>query len=119
MLKLNSGRKINMNDKQFEVTALTLFLSAYLFYPLGLAYIEHKYIGQKAKDALISLIFVLIVLVITACGKDGNLFKKQEYLIDGEWLHCSVASINQDCGVTLNCSGQVYQCTTNLQSRSR
>lgn len=59
-------------------------------------------------------LLICYMLFIIACGKSP--LKNIEYNINGEWLRCSQVS-NAECGITLTCGDQLYQCMNNLETR--
>lgn len=60
--------------------------------------------------------FVLAILLLIAagCAEDAE----REYLIDGQWRQCSYLGA-ADCGQTLRCGEELFECQTNVQSRSK
>lgn len=60
---------------------------------------------------------LLTALFLFGCG-DNIKLKKTEYLINGEWLQCSLLETNP-CGETLKCGDRVFQCQINLEMRLR
>lgn len=64
------------------------------------------------------IFFIFAVLMITACGKDGAVFKRLEYNLDGEWRQCSEVG-SSGCGLHLRCGDDLYQCVNDVQVRAR
>lgn len=73
---------------------------------------------KRVMKTVISFILLsVLACLLVACGKDGG-FKKREYLINDEWLHCSQTR-EEACGLTLVCEDQeVFTCMTNIQTRA-
>lgn len=78
-----------------------------------------KYLTDKDFKFMFKVICGLfVVLMLAACGKDGALFKRLEYNINGEWRQCSQVA-QSGCGLDLRCRDELYQCVNDVEVRAR
>jgi hypothetical protein len=75
-------------------------------------------VPQNSSDLLpIGILLFIALIFLPGCGDEIRL-KKTEYLIQGQWLHCSEVA-QESCGSTLVCGDLTYQCQANTPMRLR